>query len=210
MIAHFPLPHAQFRESRRIPRFHWAMGNRQWATGFTLIEMLTTVAFLVIVLGLMVSLARDVRSRSADRLTKDILRKLDVLVDQYRDKALPNIPRKDRRKFPVVHPFIGNGPFDESQLQANALANNKELVRTLKMYIDLSAGPLNELSIANYNEVTIVDAWGSPIVYMPQQHPAVGMAATNSSFFFSAGPDRKYLTRSDNLYSYETPGAEEP
>src|SRR5437773_9232659 len=55
---------------------------------FTLIEMLTTVSVLVIVLGLMVSLARDVRNRSADRLTKDLLRRLDLLVAQYKARNL--------------------------------------------------------------------------------------------------------------------------
>ena len=108
-------------------------------------------------------------------------------------------------KYPIVQPFIGIGPFDEIQLQENAIQNNKDLVRALRSSIDLGGTAFKELSIATYNEATIVDAWGSPIVYMPQQHPAVGMAATNRSFFFSAGPDRKYLTRQDNLYSYETP-----
>ncbi len=171
--------------------------------------MLTTVALLVIVLGLMVSLARDVRNRSADNLTIDILRRLDGLVDQYRAKALPGMPPKEREKYPVVHPFIrANQPVEEGQLQDDALENNKALVRTLKAYFDLSSNAFSELSIANYNEVSVLDAWGRPIVYMPSQHPAVGMAATNRSFFFSAGPDRKYLTRPDNLYSYETAKAE--
>jgi len=175
-------------------------------SGFTLIEMLTTVAFLVIVLGLMVSLARDVRNRSADSLTKQILHRLDVLVGQYRAKALAGLPRSEQEKYPVVRPFIAPADaLDEGQLRENAVENNKELVRTLKQYFDLSApGALNELSIANYNEVAVLDAWGRPVVYMPGQHPAVGMAATNRSFFFSAGPDRSYLTRPDNLYSYET------
>ena len=178
--------------------------NRVPFYGFTLVEMLTTVAGLVIVLGLMVSLARDVRNRSADRLTKDILHRLDSLVNQYRTKALTKLPEEQKRLYPVVHTFMGSGPVDEAQLQENALANNKELVRTLKQYVDLSGGAFSDLSIANFNEVTVLDAWGSPIVYMPHQHPAVGMAATNRSFFFSAGPDRKYLTRQDNIYSYET------
>jgi hypothetical protein len=171
--------------------------------------MLTTVALLVIVLGLMVSLARDVRNRSADNLTNDILRRLDALVDQYRIKALSGMPPKEREQYPVVHPFIkANQPMDEGQLQEDALENNKALVRTLKQYFDLSSSAFSELSIANYNEATVLDAWGRPIVYMPHQHPAVGMAATNRSFFFSAGPDRKYLTRPDNLYSYETTSPE--
>ena len=44
---------------------------------FTLVEMLTTVAALVILLGLMVSLARDVRRRSATELTNEIIARLD-------------------------------------------------------------------------------------------------------------------------------------
>src|SRR5436190_13889333 len=91
-------------------------------SGFTLIEMLTTVAFLVIVLGLMVSLARDVRNRSADSLTKQILHRLDVLVGQYRAKALAGLPRSEQQKYPIVRPFIGPAdPLDEAQLRENAV-----------------------------------------------------------------------------------------
>ena len=170
---------------------------------FTLIEMLTTVAVLVIVLGLMVSLARDVRTRSADRLTKDLLGRLDTLVEQYR-RPLRALPEEQRRVYPLVHPLIDlQGRIDEPTLRDNAAANNRELIRTLKSQMDLAGGIFSDLSIANYNEVNILDAWGSPIVYMPGQHPLIGMAAENNSFFFSAGPDRRYLTRQDNLYSYE-------
>ena len=175
--------------------------------------MLTTVAVLVIVLGLMVSLARDVRTRSAERLTKDLLARLDLLVEQYR-RPLRNLPEEQRKRYPAVRPLIdpaaaatATAPLDERldelTLRSNANANNWELVRTLKSQMDLAGGAFNDLSIANYNEVNVLDAWGSPIVYMPHQHPDIGMAAGDRSFFFSAGPDRKYLTRQDNLYSYE-------
>ncbi|MDB5295634.1 MAG: hypothetical protein JWO31_1617, partial [Phycisphaerales bacterium] len=63
--------------------------------GYTLVEMLTTVAVLVIVLGLMVSLARHVRERSAQALTKALLRQLDGLMTRYADRhdgALPIAP----------------------------------------------------------------------------------------------------------------------
>ena len=165
--------------------------------------MLTTVAVLVIVLGLMVSLARDVRTRSAERLTKDLLGRLDQLVDQYR-RPLRNLPEDQRKLYPSVHPLLtAQGPNDEARLRDNAAANNRELIRTLKSQMDLASGVFSDLSIANYNEVNVLDAWGSPIVYMPSQHPLIGMAAGDRSFFFSAGPDRRYLTRQDNLYSYE-------
>ncbi|MEO6435344.1 MAG: hypothetical protein ABIP55_06230 [Tepidisphaeraceae bacterium] len=170
--------------------------------------MLTTVAVLVIVLGLMVSLARDVRTRSADRLTTDVLRRLDTLVLQYRVRSLGPLPEAQRRTYPFVPAlFDGLNPtdkmLDETRLARNAVANNKELIRTLRSQADLSQTALADLSIANYTEVHVLDAWGTPVVYMPRHHPSIGMAAGDRSFFLSAGPDRNYLTRQDNLYSYE-------
>ena len=41
---------------------------------------------------------------------------------------------------------------------------------------------------------------------MPAFHPAVGTAPGNHYFFVSAGPDGHFLTRDDNLYSYEGSG----
>ena len=183
------------------------IGNRksQIRAAFTLVEMLTTVAVLVIVLGLMVSLARDVRTRSADRLTKDVLPRLDLLVAQYRQRSLKNIPEDQRKLYPAVKPLIGTELPEEAVLRANAMVNNTELIRTLKVQVDLAATAFSDLSIANYTEVNVLDAWGSPLVYMPHQHPLIGMAAGDRSFFFSAGPDRKFLSRHDNLYSYESP-----
>src|ERR1051326_6601554 len=60
--------------------------------GFTLIEMLTTVAVLIIVLGLMVSLARHVRNRSATLLTRDVLAHLDVALANYRSRFVGQMP----------------------------------------------------------------------------------------------------------------------
>src|SRR5947208_10405017 len=60
--------------------------------GYTLIEMLTTVAVLIIVLGLMVSLARHVRNRSATVLTRDLLAHLDVALGAYRSHWKGQIP----------------------------------------------------------------------------------------------------------------------
>jgi hypothetical protein len=170
--------------------------------------MLTTVAVLVILLGLMVSLARDVRTRSAERLTKDLLRRLDNLVEQYHVRSLKGLPVAERRMYPIATPLLDTPAADELRMRANALANNHDLIKTLRGQFDLSGGVFSDLSIANYNEANVLDAWGSPIVFMPQQHPLIGMAAGDRSFFFSAGPDRQYLTRQDNLYSYES-GLEE-
>ncbi len=76
--------------------------------GFTLVETLTTIAVLVIVLGLMVSLSRHVREASADELTKDILHRLDAVMDVYVHQ---------NGAIPAVTPFIGQQIPPESQLR---------------------------------------------------------------------------------------------
>lgn len=184
------------------------------ARGMTLVEMLTAVAALIIVLGLMVSLASDVRRQSSERLTKDLLVKLDKLMKQYVDR---------HKQLPQVTPFIdaagGGGDVEaaaatrpvrpeedlpeEQALLTAAEANNHDFVLALRN----EAGPTSELfgplAGTMYDEVTLRDAWGTPIVFMPAMHGAIGMALENRPFFFSAGPDRKFRTLEDNLYSYE-------
>ena len=165
---------------------------------FTLIEMLTTVAVLVIVLGLMVSLARDVRNRSAERVTKDMLLKLDRMMGQYVER--------NHQALPPITPLVEAGaasaagepssePADDARLKAAALHNNADLARALRAQAD--AGDLSP---------SFFDAWGNPVVFMPRQHPSIGMAGGDRFFFVSPGPDGKFLTREDNLYSYEMAG----
>jgi hypothetical protein len=204
--------------------------------------MLTVVALLIIVLGLMVSLAWDVRQQSSERLTKDLLRKLQVLMNQYveRNKRLPQVSPfietvEPARETPVVplaaaprrgERAAGEGKAgrtagkdstgdttplraedelpDEATLLAAAEANNRDFVLALRAE---ATSPQPELfgpvGGTMYDEVTLRDAWGTPLVFMPAQHPAIGMALGNKPFFFSAGPDRKFRTLEDNLYSYE-------
>lgn len=173
--------------------------------------MLTTVAVLIIVLGLMVSLARFVRDRSAQVLTRDLLRQLDELMMQYADHQ--------RGKLPVVEALLPVGSaadrVDEPVLNRAARANNEQTVRALRSDYrqhqtdpNALADPFEQLPISVYDRGTLRDAWGSPIVFMPGQHYLIGLAPSRAgqdqAFFFSAGPDKRYLTRDDNVYSYET------
>ncbi|MGB7159949.1 MAG: type II secretion system protein [Tepidisphaeraceae bacterium] len=158
---------------------------------FTLIEMLTTVAILVIVLGLMVSLARDVRNRSAERVTKDMLARLERLMEQYASRSPAKLP-------PPITPLIESAagtPVEDAGFHAAALRNNTDFAAALRA----QAGPDDPAP-------SFFDAWGHPVVFMPRQHPAIGMAGGDRFFFFSPGPDGKFLTREDNLYSYERLG----
>ncbi len=164
--------------------------------GFTLLEMLTTVAGLVIVLGLMVDLARYVRNDSSVKLTKQLLYQCDVLLAQYR-------LHHDGRT-PAIAPFA-NAPdhLNEATLQQRAFENNRDFVAALRLEAGSGSDLFGGLPDSIYNEATLSDAWGSPIVFMPSMHREIGIAPQDRSFFFSAGPDRRYLTQDDNLYSYE-------
>ena len=63
--------------------------------------------------------------------------------------------------------------------------------------------PPPEAPAVTLDAAPFFDAWGSPVVFLPRQHPKIGMSAGDRPFFVSPGPDRRYLTREDNLYSYE-------
>src|SRR5262245_10037859 len=137
-------------------------------SGFTLIEMLTTVAILVIVLGLMVSLARDVRNRSAERVTKDMLARLDRMMAQYYDRNAQQLPIVTPLISPAVmgedgKPLATTEPADDAALLRAAKANNADFSRALRPHATLDdANP------------SYFDAWGNPVVFMPRQHPAIG------------------------------------
>src|SRR3954468_4588387 len=86
--------------------------------GFTLLEMLTTVAVLIILLGLMVDLAGYVRNRSATDLARQVLSGLDEAMQRYLDahKAYPEIPPFTKA------PSLSD---DEQTLFRNARLNNR-------------------------------------------------------------------------------------
>jgi type II secretory pathway pseudopilin PulG len=180
-------------------------------SAFTLIEMLTVVAVLIVVLGLMVSLARYVRDQSAQVLTRKLLGDLDVLMAQYLEHNGGRLPAVE-----VVPPHNELDPLENIAFLQAARKNNEQCIRALKTDyrshrtdLTLPVDPFEQQPISVYDLHTIRDAWGTPIVFMAGQHPKIGMAPSHGGqdqcFFFSAGPDRKFLTRDDNLYSYETP-----
>jgi hypothetical protein len=182
---------------------------------------------LVIVLGLMVSLARHVREQSAQALTKNLLRQLDGAMTEYvrRYDRRWNTPLSADQDLPRVAPFPppaviaaaaaadstaghtgidGSRKADRGQLNEAAMGNNRDLVKALAGESSLAEKMLPDLPASVYDGQTLRDAWGSPIVFMPDKHPWVGTAPRDKRyFFFSAGPDRDYLTPIDNLYSYE-------
>ncbi len=184
---------------------------------FTLVEMLATVALLVILLGLSVSLARHVREQSAQAVTTDLLRKLDHLATRYATRHNGGLPPVAPFPPPEATAAARVGPdapiameaprADRQILLRAALDNNRDAVVALRADLGKDDRPLAELPVSIHDGTHVRDAWGTPVVFMPQKHPWVGTARRDKSyFFFSAGPDRDFLTRGDNLYSYEAAG----
>jgi hypothetical protein len=113
-------------------------------------------------------------------------------MDQYiatNAGQLPDIPE-------LVQP---GQKLEESVLMPHALANNGAFVRLLALKQDRAG-------YASLSNGLLTDPWGTPYVFMPHQNQAIGLAPQDRSFFFSAGPDRKFLTKDDNLYGYEQGG----
>ena len=168
--------------------------------GYTLVELLATFAVLVIFLGLMVSLARRVRAESADAITRSLLSRLDLMLAQY---------QKNNGQPPAISPLVPEGMRllpDDRTLLHRAEVNNREIVRALRGQLDQAGRTPGDLPVSYYDEAMLRDAWGTPIVFMPAFHPEIGMAPGDRPFFFSAGPDGRFPTRTDNLYSYEGEG----
>jgi len=116
------------------------------------------------------------------------------------EAPLPLDPR-----LPFVNAFLPDDVAfvpEERALQITGRTNNRDLVRFLRSSGEGATRFLASLPLSNYDDVTLRDAWGTPIVFMPHGHKLVGMSS-RGFFFLSAGPDRKFLTRADNLYSYE-------
>jgi len=158
---------------------------RTFLHGYTLVELLVTVAILAIIFGLMISLAHHVRRQSNNRATCAILHRLSQAMATYYAQNSDHLP--------LVPELLPANRMEaaEAVLQAAALANNRAFTAALR----------GTKLLSDQSDI-IRDAWGTPIVFMPHMHPAIGMTAQDW-FFFSAGPDRKFLTRDDNLYSYD-------
>jgi prepilin-type N-terminal cleavage/methylation domain-containing protein len=183
-----------------IPSCLRSSPTRSRSRGFTLLEMLTTVAVLIILLGLMVDLAGYVRNRSATDLSRQVLGALDVAMAEYVSKA-----GKEPEKYPPIAAFTNTTELseDEQTLLDNARQNNRDFVAAMESQGLLKREPFASLPVLIFDRATLNDAWHTPIVFVPESHSRIGMAPSGKGFFFSAGPDRLYKTREDNLYSYE-------
>jgi hypothetical protein len=148
-----------------------------------------TLAVLTGLLGLMMNISSRLRRESTEAFTRATIQQLTSAMDQYtagNAGQLPDIPE-------LVEP---GQKLDETVLLTHAYSNNGAFVRLL----GLKQNPARYPSLSGG---ILTDPWGTPYVFMPHQNQAIGLAPQDRSFFFSAGPDRKFLTKDDNLYGYE-------
>src|SRR5687767_15329573 len=114
--------------------------------GFTLVELLTTIAVLVVVFGLMISLANFVRNTSATELTTSLLRKMEEQLAAY--------SRRAEGKLPVVKLVDPQPGQMEEQVGRMARQNNEELVKALGSTVNLATTAFAELPSSVYDPAT--------------------------------------------------------
>jgi type II secretory pathway pseudopilin PulG len=191
------------RKTRRCPHSAFCILHSAFIRpAYTIVELFLTLAVLMIILGMMMNMANRVRRGLAEKLTRQVLTDLSRSMNDYqlKYKQLPPITKFGP---PPGSPAGSND--NESALQILARQNNADFVRYLKLSAVAKPGHLGDDPLAESFARTgmLVDPWGSPIVFMPGEDPSIGMAPGDAFFFFSAGPDGKYLSREDNVYSYE-------
>ncbi|MFT3788995.1 MAG: hypothetical protein QM770_22950 [Tepidisphaeraceae bacterium] len=160
--------------------------------------MLTLIALLAIALLLAVSVARHVRATSAQELTRNRLSQLVLATKLYladHGNAVPTLE------------LIEAGAPEESSVRAWARTSSIWFVERMDAWqteCDAQAPP--KARGPAVDDTLMRDAWGSPIALLARPHSTIGLSPGEGPFFFSAGPDREYLTVFDNLYSYEVTG----
>lgn len=162
------------------PRYHpgrFSGSPPGFARGLTVLELCAFVSVVAVMLSGMVSLARHLKSRGAEELTRE---RMEQIVQRAR--SLWNDPE-------VVEP-IGQS-MSESNLLTWATRSSSKLSAALAK-TDPSVRP--EL---------FFDAWGTPIGLVAGGGRLLGIPPDDSPFLISAGPDRQFLSLGDNLYSYD-------
>jgi hypothetical protein len=143
-----------------------------------LLELMTACAALIVVLGLVVSLARYVRRNASLSAVREQLIFLNARLDE---KGVP----------PDLAMFAAG-------LTAEDEIRHPEAVRTLARQNGETWS--RHLALGNTSHF---DPWGMPIILINGAHPNLGMAPRFKPFFMSAGPDNRYFTLADDLYGYD-------
>jgi type II secretory pathway pseudopilin PulG len=183
----FGIPHSAFRIRR--------------ASAFTIIEILVVVGIIVILAAITVSVGSSVKTNAAIRSTHVTLKTLEGVMKDYLAAGNPEPTPPATWPYPTTTPPGSYAPTTPASDPINwviALRANPEYSKKL------DALPHGQ-DIAATPNVVILDAFGTPIRYVPYNS-----TTKKEGYFQSAGPDRLFTTESspptpaplpDDLYS---------
>jgi hypothetical protein len=165
-----------------LPPANSEVCRRRFAAGITRLSFVVLVAALSLTLAFVVALARHVRTTSADELTRE---RIIACAEQVRD-WLSTAGTLD-----LERPVLSGSGDEEAYLRQFAMNQGRAAARSSgRVTADLTGWR---------------DAWGTPLLLLAGQHSQLGIAPGDAPFLLSAGPDRTFLSKSDNLYSYDQP-----
>ncbi len=182
--------------------------------GAGLLSLIVLLVAAVVGLMVAVSLARHVRATSSQELTRarilaaahlveDRLSASPDLVSQLqlgRSGAGGKPPPAGRvqRKGTADAASQPGESLDELQLRTTAMNNARQLSSARPT-------PAGSAEVVNTDPAGWRDAWGTPLLVLAGQASQIGVSPEDTPFVVSAGPDRRFLTKLDNLYSYDLP-----
>lgn len=182
---------------------------------FTLIEILVALFVISVLIGMLVIGVRYSINHANTRATKITMESLKSIAAEYPKEIPfqrfifePEIPKG------VPGPVYEGSPFREGV----AVVNTAEYWNTImavpaarEMIANLKSIPVAATQPTTRPSVVPVDAWGNPIIMVPSAVVGVKSggkqvtvwAPTSQPYFMSAGPDGRFDTGDDNVYSWE-------
>ncbi len=194
--------------------------------GMTLVEVLVTLAVVLILVGVLSGLGVHLKRQSEIRLTESMIAVLQMAIEQYYSDYSTYVPQVNTQtefataagvaattiRPPAVH-LSGSveGPAWSSEAlyyflnrSPNAAAILGALMDQAVSNKDASGRPLViEIPTGGtaYDLIRFVDAWGMPIRYEYTPKDPADPSAPYHQFPFltSAGPDKDFTTTDDNI-----------
>lgn len=160
-----------------IQRFRGQKGRA--AGGFTLIEILVTVAIIIILVAILLVVGSGAISNAKVRQTHATLHALEGLMKDY--LAAGNAEPKPTSPWPYSTP---TADYYETHTESDPV-NWVKLMKVSAQAKQLANLPTG---FDPNHSVVILDAWGTPIRYVPSN-----VTTQKDGYFVSAGPDKIFV-----------------